>query len=106
MRLWGFIVVIAVALLSTNGGATAAPKKQGFTEGGACHVVDGLNKGKTGTYDKDGDCCKEPPAPGAWGCTECGGSNTGKCKDGPAAKINAPAKANQAAPAGTLKSTK
>jgi hypothetical protein len=46
-------------------------------EGGACHVVGGGNAGKSGTYDDEGACCDQ-----AWGCTECGGSNQGKCKDG------------------------
>lgn len=54
--------------------------------GGACHVVDGPNKGKSGTYDDEGACCDEA----VWGCTECTGSNTGKCADGPAPRAPRP----------------
>ena len=47
---------------------------------GACHVVGGPNKGKSGKYEKDRSCCGEEP--NYWGCTVCEGANTGKCKDG------------------------
>jgi hypothetical protein len=55
--------------------------------GGVCHVVNGSNKGKTGTYDGDGACCNEGPS--GWGCTECNGSHAGYCKDGPAKSVKA-----------------
>jgi hypothetical protein len=48
------------------------------TAGGACKVVSGPNKGKTGTYDSEGWCT------GSWGGTECVGSDgksNGKCQD-------------------------
>ena len=54
--------------------------------GGTCHVVSGPNSGKTGTYDDEGACCDEAK----WGCTECSGSNTGKCADGPAPRTTRP----------------
>ena len=61
----------ARALISTGGLGV---------EGGACTVVGGPNTGKKGTYDSEGACCDE--GPNGWGCTECHGSNAGKCKDG------------------------
>jgi len=64
----------AIGMLIGPGAAHAAAANQGK----ACHVVGGPNTGKSGTYDEDGDCA------GDWGTTGCGGSNAGKCKDGPA----------------------
>jgi hypothetical protein len=49
----------------------------GTSGGGACKVVSGPNKGKTGTYDGEGWCT------GSWGGTECVGSDgksNGKCQ--------------------------
>ena len=48
------------------------------TEGQACEVVSGINKGKKGKYDHEGWCM------GDWGGTECkdsGGNDNGKCRD-------------------------
>lgn len=79
-----FTLVCACGLPPDDESAPAASREAlikggGFTEGGACHVIDGPNKGKTGTYDEDGSCCDEAD----WGCTDC---DTGKCEDGPAPK--------------------
>jgi hypothetical protein len=51
----------------------------GTTTGGACTVVDGVNKGKKGTFNADGDC------EGDWGLTECtnqDGTTNHKCQAG------------------------
>jgi hypothetical protein len=82
--------LVAAALMICGAGLTwasplsAEPKQTGGTVGGVCHVVAGDNKGKTGTYDSDGDCCNE--AAGGWGCTGCGGTPN-KCADGPARTV-------------------
>ncbi|MFW7381302.1 MAG: hypothetical protein ACOH5I_20980 [Oligoflexus sp.] len=50
----------------------------GAGKSGACKVVSGPNKGKTGTYDGEGWCT------GDWGGTECqdsSGKDNGKCTD-------------------------
>jgi hypothetical protein len=75
------ILVFTVLL---GDGPSRATNVQGGPEsaGGVCHVVGGTNTGKTGTYDGDGSCCND--GPGGWGCTDCNGSNAGKCQDGPA----------------------
>ncbi len=70
-------LLYAGELMAEGQGGTAKGK-----EGAACHVVGGPNTGKSGTYDKDGDCA------GSWGATECGGSNTGKCQDGAKVLVN------------------
>lgn len=58
--------------------AVAMIRQNGFVEGGKCTVVDGLNRGKSGTYE-DGFCCgKFADGSDAW-CTECTGSD--KCKE-------------------------
>jgi hypothetical protein len=93
------IVLVALGMLgfaaSAVSPAIAEPKGGGSTAGGACHVVSGPNAGKSGTYDSEGACCNEA----VWGCTECGGSNTGKCKDG-AKTVKRPDLGTK--PAGTL----
>jgi len=62
--------------------------KQSGTPGSACSVVDGPNKGKSGTYDNEGACCEKvgsdgTEAPGNAWCTECktGDTSNGKCQD-------------------------
>ena len=94
-------LLVVVGLIS--GPLHAEPKDSGIptSSGGVCHVVDGANKGKTGTYDEDGDCCND--VPGGWGCTSCGGSNTGKCADGPAPKTKGGVVAPNKAPAQGVK---
>jgi hypothetical protein len=76
------------ASLAASAPAMAAPVKQTPSkEGGACHVISGANKGKTGTYDADGDCA------GSWGMSECknqDGTDSGKCADGKALVVRQP----------------
>lgn len=71
-----------------EGVATSAQVKQtGPTEGGACHVISGANKGKSGTYNADGDC------EGSWGISECtnqDGTDSGRCAAGKAAVVRPP----------------
>ena len=62
----------------------AQAKGGGGTTGGACSVISGANKGKTGTFNADGDC------EGSWGLSECknqDGTDSGKCKAGAAVII-------------------
>lgn len=64
------IGVATSAQVSSSGGGTT---------GGACTVISGANKGKTGTFNSDGDCA------GSWGMSECtnqDGTDSGKCKAG------------------------
>lgn len=79
------LTLVAVALLgAASFGTSAKPiKTEPGADGGVCHVTGGPNRGKTGKYDK-GFCCDE--SQNGWGCTECTGSNAGKCADGPAKK--------------------
>lgn len=80
------MIFIAIALSFTL--AACQPNSgDAPNTGQACHVVDGPNDGKQGRYDAEGACCDADESgeevPGGWGCTECGGSNEGKCEDGP-----------------------
>ena len=82
-----FFAVIGVAcgLAFSVGSAVAAQKETGGATGGACHVISGANKGKSGTYNADGDCS------GDWGISECknqDGTDSGKCADGKAVKVD------------------
>ena len=77
---------LAASFAAAAPAAIAAPVKQA-AEGGACHVVSGANKGKSGTYDADGDCA------GSWGMSECknqDGTDSGKCADGKARTVRQP----------------
>ena len=70
-------IVCAPAVLTDNAWALVGSTTP--STGGACHVISGANKGKSGTYNADGDC------EGAWGMSECKNSNgtdSGKCAVG------------------------
>jgi len=67
---------------STEATATTSEGLQnngGGAVGGACTVIAGANKGKSGTFNADGDC------EGAWGISECtnqDGTSSGRCRAG------------------------
>ena len=73
------ILCVALCFAGCNDNVpTAAKQADGdtATPGGKCEVTEGLNKGKKGTYDEDGDCT------GDWGTTECKKlDGTSRCKD-------------------------
>ena len=91
------LMVIVIAALSFLPGSCKRKEirvvyqiKQQGTPGTSCTVVDGSNKGKTGTYDNEGACCEKvgsdgEEAPGNGWCTECkkNGTSNGKCQDKP-----------------------
>lgn len=77
------VAILVISPLVSSAKAVAAEKTKKTNvytgkEGGACHVVSGDNKGKSGTYDNEGDCAGDF---GATVCTKDGKSN-GKCADG------------------------
>jgi len=80
------LILLAICALALT--ATGCQKKSNDDPktGQACHVTGGDNKGKSGRYDKEGDCCDADTSggevPGGWGCTSCKG--TDKCADGAA----------------------
>lgn len=87
------LIILSIGMLTCNnsGKSSIADNESVYmiakapntgVEGGGCKVVSGLNKGKKGKYDDEGDCC------GDWGCTSCGGSNEGKCKDATSISIS------------------
>ena len=74
------VAILALSPLVSSATAVAAEKNvYSGKEGAACHVVSGANKGKSGTYDSDGDCAGDF---GATVCTGTDGKSNGKCADG------------------------
>jgi hypothetical protein len=55
--LFAAAVGVLLVLPFSHHTAEAVPNTGGFTTGGSCKVTGGVNTGKTGTFDQDGDCC-------------------------------------------------
>src|SRR5687767_15268236 len=54
--LFAAAVGVLLVLPFSHHTAEAVPNTGGFTTGGSCKVTGGVNTGKTGTFDQDGDC--------------------------------------------------